>query len=251
MLEASASPPIAAQPATSFEQTTEEMLLQKLMSDDETEASASSPETAPVLVSTSIGESTEPEEVKVLAGGEPAAVEEVEMLSTKGTTLVEELIEVLKTPLIQESAPEEESEERDTSTGSADVQASLPIQEASQQNQGILIPETPRPGILGTEAEIPETEGALVAITQSTLPDMHEDIHAVEEIMYFTDEASWQWEEPMSMLSGTSTPIEEAVPVASADKEDPVHVEEHEEQAAEDVKPQKQGLFQRFLKRIW
>jgi hypothetical protein len=251
MLEASASPPVASQPATSFDQTTEEMLLQKLMGDDEREVSPITLETAPVLASISSVETTEPEEVKVLAGEEPASAEEVEMRSAEGSSLLEELIGVLKTPLIQEPAPEEGSKEQDRSAGSAEVQASLLIQETSQQDQGIIIPETPRPELLETEAEVPETEEELVAVTQSTLPDMHEDIHAVEEIMYFTDEASWQWEEPVSMLSGTSTPIEESVPVALPDKEKPVHIEEHEEQGGRDVKPQKQGLFQRFLRRIW
>lgn len=219
MLAANSSAHVAPQPTESPDEVTEEMLLQKLMSDDELEQLPIVTDSTPVLAIIPVEETTESGEVELPSTGEPAP--------TKASTPTEE---IAKSP-IGEPAPIEEAGEQEMS-GNIAAQASSSLDEVPPQEHEVSIPETPRPAILETEPGESETEEDLVIVSQATTRDVDESIHAVEEIMYFTDEASWQWEEPVS--SETHIP---AMPDA------------REEQRTQDVQSVKRGFFHRFFKK--
>jgi hypothetical protein len=224
MLEAGPSLPAAVQPSNPGEEATEELLLQKLMSDDETLPAVSEP--TRVLTDTPFEEMTGLREVEILSVEEHPVAEEIEVLAIEEPTAAEE------------GAASQMSEE------SVQEQTLALSHEALSQEQGVDIPDTPRPEILGTEPEGREAEEELVPVAQGIFEGADEDIHAVEEIMYFTEEAPWQWEESVPPLPDTPTPVEIAVPLTAGNEA------EQEEERTEDLKPAKLGFFQR-IKRAW
>jgi hypothetical protein len=212
------------QPRDTGEEATEELLLQKLMSDDETLPSVSEP--TRVLTDTPFEEMTGLREVEILSVEEHPVAEEIEVLAIEEPTAAEE------------GAASQMSEE------SVQEQTLALSHEALSQEHGVDIPDTPRPEILGTEPEGREAEEELVPVAQGIFEGADEDIHAVEEIMYFTEEAPWQWEESVPPLPDTPTPVEIAVPLTAGNEA------EQEEERTEDLKPAKLGFFQR-IKRAW
>ncbi len=209
MIEASSVPTPQVASPSSPDQVTEEMLLQKLMSDDEAELFSATADATSVSAAVPVEETTEPEEVEVSSREEPAHHEEVTL---SGETAV---------------APVEVPGEQEMGKERVEVPVPLLGDEVPLQEQAVNIPETPRPTMLETEEE-------LVSIAQATTGDSAEEgIHAVEEIMYFTDEAPWQWEEPAS----TETHI-------------PAQPESKEKPSMQDVRSGKPGFFHRLFKKM-
>jgi hypothetical protein len=139
-------------------------------------------------------------------------------------------------PSIEEPVLAEELDEQKISGERVAVQVSSPVGEVPAQEQEVGVPETPRPGLLEVEAEGPVTEEELITVARVTAGDADEGIHAVEEIMYFTDENCWQWEEP------------EEEPITS-EAHLPILSEHRKEQNIQDVQSIKQGFFHRFFKK--
>jgi hypothetical protein len=226
MIEANSLPTLqgASLSTSSPDQTTEEMVLQKLMSDDGLEQFPGSTDSASALAASPDEETTDVKEA-----GIPTT--EVSALCEEATLTEERVI-----PSIEEAVSAEELDEPSICGESVAVQVSLPADEVPPQEQEVGVPETPRLALLEAEAEEPETEEELVAVAQVTAGDVDEGIHAVEEIMYFTDENSWQWEEP-----------EEEPTSSEADL--PILPEHRKEQNIQDVQSIKQGFFHRFFKK--
>jgi hypothetical protein len=201
------------------------MLLQKLMSDDELEQLPLTTDSTQVLTAIPVEETTKSEEAEVSSTEEPTLPEE----TTPGEASSAEEIAIAS---IEEPAPIEEIGEQEVSGDTPAVQGSPSISEVLLQEREVNIPETPRPTILETEAEEPETEEEDIAVSQAMMSDADEGIHAVEEIMYFTDEIPWQWEE--AELSETH------IPVLPDDRE--VH-------QAQDMRVVKPGIFHRLFRK--
>jgi hypothetical protein len=213
--------PVASPSASSSDQITEEMLLQKLMSDDELEPLPASADSTSVPAAVPVEETTEPEEVEVPSTEGPARCEEV--------TPAEEIAMAS----VEESAPAGERGEQEMGGERVEMQVPLPVDEVPPQEQEVSIPETPRPALLESEVAESETEKELTSIPQATAKDSSdESIHAVEEIMYFTDEIPWQWEEPPSS--------ETHIPALTDSREEP---------SMQDTQSVKQGFFHRLFKK--
>ncbi len=225
MIEANSlpTPQSASLSTSSSEQITEEMVLQKLMSDDALEQLPGSEDSPPALAAIPAEETTDVEEVGTPTTEESALCEEA--------TLTEESA----IPSIEELVPAEELDEQKMSGEGVVVQVSSPVGEVPTQEQEVGVPETPRPGLLEAEAEGLATEEELITGAQVTAGDADEGIHAVEEIMYFTDENCWQWEEPEEEPTTSETHL-------------PILPEHRKEQNIQDVQSIKQGFFHRFFK---
>ena len=219
------APQVAFPPASSSEAATEEMLLQKLMSDDELEQLPLTTDSTQVLTAIPVEETTKSEEAEVSSTEEPTLPEE----TTPGEASSAEEMAIAS---IEEPAPIEEIGEQEMSGDTPAVQASPSISEVLLQEREVNIPETPRPTILETESEEPETEEEAITVSQAMISDADEGIHAVEEIMYFTDEIPWQWEEAESS--------ETHIPVLPDDRE--VH-------QAQDMQAVKPGIFHRLFRK--
>jgi hypothetical protein len=218
------SPQRASLSTSSSEQATEEMVLQKLMSDDGLEQFPGSEDSPPALAAIPAEETTD--------------VEEIELPTTEESALGEEatLTEERAMPSIEEFVLTEELDEQKMSGERVAVQISSSVGEVATQEQEVGVPETPRPGLLEAEAEGPATEEELITVAQVTAGDADEGIHAVEEIMYFTDENCWQWEESEEEPATSQAHL-------------PILPEHRTEQNIQDVQSIKQGFFHRLFKK--